>query len=172
VLGVLAASRAILAHSGPPFPIVTGAVRGAYAISIWTDPDATDDGTPGGQFWVVIEPAARGGSIAADTRATLSVRPLDRTVAREGLTASASPVRGDVTNQFASVVMAHEGPYAVRVDVSGSLGQATVDAQVDATYDLRPPPYMLAWYLAPFLLAGTLWARLLLRRRGVKRGSV
>ena len=28
---------------------------------------------------------------------------------------------------------------------------------VDATYDLRPPPDMLAWYLVPFLLAGFLW---------------
>jgi len=32
------------AHSGPPFPIVSSRVAGSYIISIWTDPDATDDG--------------------------------------------------------------------------------------------------------------------------------
>ena len=50
--------------------------------------------------------------------------------------------------------MDHEGPYEVRVDVDGPLGPAAIDSRVDATYDLRPPPYMLAWYLVPFLLAG------------------
>jgi hypothetical protein len=84
--------------------------------------------------------------------------------------ATTEPVRGDVTNQFGAVVMNHEGAYAVLVEVAGSLGRASIESMVDATYDLRPPPYMLAWYLAPFLLAGLLWARLLLRRRSVSRG--
>jgi hypothetical protein len=35
---------------------------------------------------------------------------------------------------------------------------------VDATYDLRPPPFMLVVYAVPFLLAGLLWMKLLLRR--------
>jgi hypothetical protein len=61
--------------------------------------------------------------------------------------------------------MDHEGPFLVQVAVSGSMGAATVDAMVDATYDLRPAPYMMLWYLAPFLMAGFLWTRLLLRRR-------
>ena len=61
--------------------------------------------------------------------------------------------------------MDHEGPYRVAVTVSGPLGEAAVEAQADATYDLRPPPYMLAWYLSPFILVGLLWGRLLIRRR-------
>lgn len=32
-------------------------------------------------------------------------------------------------------------------------------------YDQRPPPYMLVWYLVPFLLAGFLWTQLPLSRR-------
>ena len=48
----------------------------------------------------------------------------------------AGTVRGDVTNQFGAVVMDHEGPYAVRVEVDGPLGLAVVDAMVDA--DVRP----------------------------------
>ena len=159
------------AHSGPPFPIVTDAIRGPYVISIWTDPDATDDGSAGGQFWIVIAGATTSALIPSDTRATITVRPSAPPSPSPAGTLSArtEPVRGDVTNQFGAVVMNHEGPYAVHVDVTGPLGQAAVDSMVDATYDLRPPPYMLAWYLAPFLLVGFLWTRLLLRRRQLTR---
>ncbi len=166
-LAVMAASPTLRAHSGPPFPIVTDAMRGPYTISIWTDPDATDNGTPGGQFWIVIASSSTGAMLPADTRATVSVRPSAPPSPSQAavMVTRTEPVRGDVANQFGAVLMDHEGPFAVHVDVSGSLGQANVDAMVDATYDLRPPPYMLAWYLTPFLLVGFLWTRLLLRRR-------
>ena len=159
---VITAACTLAAHAGPPYPIVTDHRAGAYSISIWTDPDATDDGTAGGQFWVVID-AADSGDLPPATRAQVSLRPLSR----EGLTqqASAEPVRGDPGNQFAALVMDHEGPYAVAVAISGPLGEAAIDAQADATYDLRPPTYMLAWYLLPFIVAGLLWGRLLFRRR-------
>jgi hypothetical protein len=63
--------------------------------------------------------------------------------------------------------MDHEGRFAVTVTIAGPLGAATVDAEVDATYDLRPPRYLLVVYLMPFVLVGLLWGRLLLRRRRV-----
>ncbi len=47
----------------------------------------------------------------------------------------------------------------------GSRGEAVVDADVEATYDLRPPPIMLLIYMLPFLLIGLLWLKLLLTRR-------
>lgn len=163
----------LAAHSGPPFPIVTDAARGPYTISVWTDPDATDDGAPGGQFWIVIASAARGVALPEETRASLSVRPIAPPPESRAQvqTTRAEPVRGDVGNQFGAVLMDHEGPFAVHVEVIGPLGQAVVDSMVDATYDLRPPPYMLIWYLVPFLLAGFLWTRLLLRRRAVRAGG-
>ena len=166
-LALIATSTIVRAHSGPPFPIVTDAMRGPYTISIWTDPDATDNGTPGGQFWIVIASSTTGATLPADTRATVSVRPSAPPSPSQAAVKSTrtEPVRGDVTNQFGAVLMDHEGPFAVRVDVTGALGHANVDAMVDATYDLRPPPYMVAWYLTPFLLVGFLWTRLLLRRR-------
>src|SRR6185295_3908209 len=46
------------AHSEPPFPIVTDQVAGAYKVTVWTDPDATDDQTVAGRFWVTVTPAA------------------------------------------------------------------------------------------------------------------
>ena len=48
LLLVLAAGAAVHAHDGPPYPIVSDRVSGPYVVSIWTDPDSTDDGTPVG----------------------------------------------------------------------------------------------------------------------------
>ena len=175
LLMAIVTGRTLHAHSGPPFPIVSRELHGPYAISIWTDPDATDTGVAAGQFWIVIEPAAKGGTIPSGTSAEVSVRPLDATAPvgprapESALRAAARPVRGDLTNQFAVVVLDHEGPFAVHADVDGPLGRASVDSRIDATYDLRPAPYMLVWYLGPFVLAGLLWTRLLLRRRAAAR---
>jgi hypothetical protein len=160
-------TRPVSAHDGPPFPIVSDHIAGQYRVSIWTDPDTTEDGSAGGQFWVRVHAAAETRELPQSTRATISVTPLDRP--GPATTAAAAPVRGDVTNQFAAVVMDHEGRFAVRVSIDGPLGAAAVDAAVDATYDLRPPRPLLFLYLAPFLLVGLLWGRLLMRRRGIAK---
>jgi hypothetical protein len=151
------------AHNGPPYPIVTNRVTGPYSVSIWTDPDTTDDDRAAGQFWVILETAARGGSIAADTRATVAIRPLDRAGAT--LSGRAEPVDGAVERQFVALRMDHEGRFAVEVSVEGPLGRGTVESAVEATYDSRPPPFTLAVYLLPFVAVGALWVRVLLRRR-------
>src|SRR5262245_29206254 len=165
------------AHSGPPFPIVSDQTAGAYSISIWTDPDTTDNGTAGGQFWVMIAPLHRSSATPADTRATVLAAPLDRT--GEATSAAAAPVRGDPSTQFAAVVLDHEGRFRVEIAIDGPLGRAMVDAEVAATYDLRPPPLMILVYLMPFVLVGLLWTAVLVRRRravapgspGVRRGA-
>jgi hypothetical protein len=161
--GLLCAGSVVRAHSGPPFPILSNQITGHYSISIWTDPDTTDDGRAAGQFWVVVDPADRTRPIPSDTRAHVTIRPLDR----EGPTLSAGtePVNGDVGRQFAALLMDHEGPYEVRVTVEGPLGQSEVDSKVDATYDLRPARGLIVLYLFPFIAIGALWAKLLRRRR-------
>jgi hypothetical protein len=150
------------AHSGPPYPIVSNQTVGPYRVSVWTDPDATDDGSAAGQFWVTLEPA-RPGTLTADTRARLSIRALDRD--QPALAAPATPVDGNIARQYAALRMDHEGPYAVHVTIDGAGGRADLDARVEATYDLRPPVGLLAVYVLPFLLVGFLWTKLLLRRR-------
>jgi hypothetical protein len=164
---IAAAAARPQAHDGPPFPVVQDRTAGPYRISIWTDPDATDDGSQGGQFWVLIEPADQAVLLPADTLASVSITPLDRSgPGRKGRTA---PVSGDVRRQFVALLIDHEGRHAVRAAIEGPLGAAAVDAQVEATYDLRPAPIMLAVYVMPFVLAGFLWAKLLLRRRSLPR---
>lgn len=154
---------AVEAHSGPPFPIVSDRIAGAYRISIWTDPDTTDDGKAAGQFWVVLDSADGKSAIPEATQATVAIRPLDREgPARE---ARAERVNQSVARQFVALLMDHEGPFAVHVTIDGPLGRVSVDSQVDATYDLRPAPGLIALYLLPFVLVGGLWVKVLLRRR-------
>jgi len=163
LLGALSAR--VRTHSGPPYPIVSDQVAGPYLVSIWTDPDTTDNGSPGGRFWIRIH-LAGGGELPPETRASVSISATNRPASAR--TSAAAPLHGDLTNQFAEVVMDHEGAFAVRVGIEGPRGAATVDSAVDATYDLRPPRSLLVLYLLPFVLVGLLWGRLLIRRRALK----
>jgi hypothetical protein len=164
-----AAVATVQAHNGPPYPIVSDTVAGPYRISIWADPDTTDDGAPAGQFWVVIEPVAQGVPLPPDTRASISIDPLDRRgPIRTGRTA---PVSNEVARQFVALLMDHEGRFAVRAAIEGPLGAAMVETEVEATYDLRPAPFMLAVYVMPFVLVGLLWVKLLLARRRGRNGG-
>jgi hypothetical protein len=158
----IAVSEEMAAHAGPPFPIVSDRLAGAYHVSVWTDPDATSDGSLGGQFWVLIR-MIDGSPLSADTRADVTVRPLDRSGPPRS--AHATPVDGEVSRQFAVVLMDHEGRFSVNTTISGPGGPAAVHAEVDATYDLRPSRYLLVLYVMPFLAVGFLWLKLLRRRR-------
>jgi hypothetical protein len=150
------------AHEGPPFPIVQDLVAGAYRLSVWTDPDATDDGSAGGSFWVIVH-AAAGVDPDAGTRVTVTARPLDR----EGppRTAGAAPQVGAPSRFFARVVLDHEADWRVEISVDGPMGQARTSADVAATYNLRPPLITLPFLVLPFLLVGCLWLTALRRRR-------
>ena len=129
VAGVMAAGAAAGAHSGPPFPIVSNRTVGAYVVSLWADPDASDDGSAAGRFWVMLDPAHRGASLPPDTRVTVQIWP----VGRQGSVrmANADPVARDVSRQFVALVMDHEGHYAARVTIQGPLGPAEVETEVD-----------------------------------------
>ena len=157
----------VAAHSGPPYPIVSNRALGAYSVSIWTDPDTTDDGKPAGQFWIELEPADGRTAIPAGTQATVAIRPLDREgPAREG---RADPVRGKVARQFVALLMDHEGPFALHATLSSSRGSVSIDTTVDATYDLRPARWLLGLYIMPFLAVGFLWMKLILVRRRARQ---
>jgi hypothetical protein len=157
---LLAASPA-QAHSGPPFPIVSDRRAGPFTISIWTDPDTTDDGSRGGQFWIVL--GAGDGKVPTGTRATVSATPLDR----PGATRSADAMlqRDDAATYYADLVLDHEGRFRVHVSIDSPLGMTAVDSDVMATYDLRPSLAAVLLSVAPFVLVGLLWAKLLIRRR-------
>jgi len=159
---LLALSQVLAAHSGPPYELIATRVEGPYKLSVWTDPDTTDDGSAGGQFWVTLQ-KADGSTVPADTRARVSVSPAEGNGPIESGTTR--PEKGNLSRQFVALSMDHEGRFNVAVEVNGSLGEAKVSGQVDATYDLRPPRQLMYLYIAPFVLFGFLWVKLLLRRR-------
>ena len=151
----------VQAHSGPPFPILSDHAVNGYKVSVWTDPDVTDDEIKAGRFWVTVVPAA--------TAVVVSVKPLDR--AGETRTAAAQPVNGDAQRYYTAVRLDHEGRFAVRAEIDGSLGRTAVDAYTDATYDLRPRPALTIVFVLPFVLVGFVWGKLLLKRRMQARGA-
>jgi hypothetical protein len=158
------------AHSGPPFPIVSTQIVGQYSVSVWTDPDSTDDGTAGGRFWVTVHPADGTSALPPETAVTLQLESADRAGGQSSVTADA--IENDPTRRFAAVALDHEGRYRVRVTIAGPLGTASVESDVDATYDLRPPPALLVVYVLPFVLVSALWLRLLSKRRGHSTGTL
>jgi hypothetical protein len=153
----------VSAHAGPPYPIVSDRVAGAYVVSIWSDPDSTSDGVAAGRFWVVLSRTSGDGVVPGETRATVSVRPLDRPGPHR--TGRAEAVDGNVGRQFVALLLDHEGPFAVHVRVDGSLGSAEVEGTFEATDDLRPSPLMVAVYALPFVALGLLWMKVLRQRR-------
>jgi hypothetical protein len=74
-------------------------------------------------------------------------------------------VANNSRSHFGTVVLDHEGRFRIDVRARGAQGDGKVSAEVDATYDLRPAPFVVVLYAVPFVLAGALWVRLLLRRR-------
>jgi hypothetical protein len=152
----------LLAHSGPPFPLISDRVAGPYQISVWADPDATDNGSPAGQFWVMLR-LADGSVLPPETHVLITIRPTDRPASQQSGRTTA--LNGDMSRQFVALLMDHEGPFAMQATISGPRGSAVVDAAVEATYDLRPARWLLALYVMPFLAVGFLWLKLLISRR-------
>ena len=149
------------AHSGPPFPIVSDQLVNGYKVSVWTDPDVTDDDARAGRFWVTVSPPA--------ASVVVAVKPLDRP--GETRAAAAQMVNGDARRYFTALRLDHEGRFGVRVEIDGQPGLARVDAYTDATYDLRPRPILTLLFVAPFLLVGFVWGKLIIKRKMSPRGG-
>jgi hypothetical protein len=160
---------AVQAHSGPPFPILSDQIAGAYQISVWADPDATDDRSAAGKFWVMLQTRPGGPPIPAGTQVSVAITALDRAGAAQA--GRAEPVNHDTARRFVALLMDHEGPFKVSVSVDGPLGPAMVEAATEATYDLRPRPTLIAVFILPFVLVGFVWGKLLIKRRGHRRDA-
>lgn len=158
------------AHSGPPYPAISSRVVGEFTVAVWTDPDTTDDGSAQGKFWVTVQRANGGHAIEPGTRVDVAIQGRQAGAARQ--TMHAALVKNDPATFYAALRMDHEGPFAVHVTIDGGGRRAELDCEVQATYDLRPAPFLLVLYVMPFLLVALLWAKLLIaRRRASQRRS-
>lgn len=156
----------LFAHNGPPFPVVTDRTVGNYVISLWADPDASDDGDRDGRFWIVVNPSAKGVTLPADTVVQIAVWPVER---REAIrTEAAQADEREPARRAAAFVIDHEGQYGVKATITGSLGRADIESVVDAEYDARPRPFLIGVFALPFVLIGFVYLKLLVRRRAHK----
>ena len=167
---MFACSVPLSAHNGPPFPVITDRSAGNYVISLWADPDASDEGDADGRFWVVVNPSAKGTALPRDTRVQISIWPIEHpeTIRTE----TAQPDEHDFARRAAAFVLDHEGRYAVKAAVVGSLGPAEIETVVDAEYDARPRPALIAIFALPFVLIGFVWLKLMVRRRAQRIRTV
>jgi len=156
----------VRAHDGPPYPIVTDRIAGAFSVSVWTDPDTTDDGSAGGQFWVILAPAPGAATSVGDPGVSVAIQAAADPQARGEVTATREAP--DQPRWFAALPMTHEGRFHVTVSIADGQEISRIETEVEATYDERPAPILLAIYAVPFVLAGVLWLKLLLRRRAVR----
>lgn len=168
VSAMLVTCAPLFAHNGPPFPVVTDRLVGNYVISLWADPDASDDGEKDGRFWVVVNPAVKAATLPADTVVQIAIWPLERRDAIRTETADAD--EREPARRLATFAIDHEGKYGVKATVAGSLGPAGIDSVVDAEYDARPRPFLIAVFALPFVLIGFVYLKLLVRRHNIGRG--
>ena len=169
VAAALVLSVTLEAHNGPPFPVVSDRAIGNYIVSLWADPDASDQGDADGRFWVVVTPAAKGTALPADTVVHISIWPAERPDSIR--TQTAVPDGQEVSRRTAAFVIDREGKYGVKATIAGSLGPADIAAVVEAQYDARPRPALIAIFALPFVLIGFVWVKLLLRRRANSVGT-
>ena len=109
---LLFTSGPALGHAGPPIPLVSNRIVGPYKVSIWADPDSTDDGTAAGRFWITF-----GTPPPPGTRVQVAIRPLDR--AGPTIEAPAQSEARNASQWFSALVMDHEGRFQVRVTIDG-----------------------------------------------------
>ncbi|HEX3129915.1 MAG TPA: hypothetical protein VH394_21460 [Thermoanaerobaculia bacterium] len=138
------------AHAGPPFPIAVDRPVGPWTVSLWTDPDI---GT--GVVFVILEGPGQPGSVR------VSARPVDGGLP-EAVYTTERQGRPEDARYFTKVKFAHGGKWRLRATLEG---HGSVESEVEATPDGVLGPWELGLYLAPFLAAGFLWGKAVLRRR-------
>jgi hypothetical protein len=160
---MMAGGVSLIAHNGPAYPIVPNRIAGNYQISLWADPDASDDGSADGRFWATVTAAQAGAAVPPDTEVKISIWPIDRPTSIR--TARTAPVEHEPSRWFVAFVIDQEGRYGVRAAIAGPLGPAEVEAIVDSAYDQRPRPLTVVLFILPFLLIGFVWVKLIFMRR-------
>lgn len=148
----------LLAHNGPPFPIIDGKRVGPCVIALWTHPDI---GT--GTFWVMIDPPS-GGSIPKDLHVRLGVQPVDGRLAEKIFETSLDDARGQL--QYKALVPFDRQEYVrARVILESSAGNGEASATVEVTPVGPTSKWELILYLWPFLGVAFLWLRAATRRK-------
>ncbi len=153
----------VVAHEGPPYPIIVDKTLGPCVLSVWSDPDV---GT--GTFFFILEPAP-GGRLPDDIRIEIGVRPTSGRLPEAIYAAERADSGGRV--QFKALVpFDAEELWRVRVSLQSAQGGGETTTDVEVT----PPGYGrwdLLIYLLPFAAIGALWLRAFIKGRSRGRPS-
>ncbi|MEA2603602.1 MAG: hypothetical protein QOF89_4594 [Acidobacteriota bacterium] len=152
----------VVAHQGPPFPILVDRPVGPYVVSVWTDPDI---GT--GTFFVILD-APEGKRLPPRTRVRIGIRPVSGRLPEVLYETEAERVRQGA-RYFTSARFDQGGMWHVRCLIDGSAGGGELTADVEATPDGTLGPLGSLIYLVPFLGVGGLWLKAVLYRRNAAR---
>jgi len=149
---VLSFESAVLAHDGPPFPIVVDQQVGPCIVSVWTDPDIGK-----GSFFVITQAAPD------DLTVQLAVQPTSGRLPEATYSAIRENLRGQV--QYKTMVNFDvQEQWRIRIKLSSSKGTGETTAFVEPT-----PPGLGRWdlllYFLPFLAVGFLWLRAFAAKR-------
>lgn len=161
---LIGSGRAASAHNGPPFPILQKHVTGPYLLSIWADPNVGK-----GTFYVFLDPPS-GGQLPPDTQVEVGVRPVTGRLPEVVYPAPAKTLWGRL--QYVAVAdFDREEKWRVRTVLHYGNQSSEATTEVVAT-PKGPGRWEFLLYLCPFLAAGYLWVRALLRSRAPQPQAV
>jgi hypothetical protein len=154
---LLGMSVPVVAHNGPPFPILENKRVGPFTIALWTHPDL---GT--GTFFVIVDPAP-GQSVPGDLKVQIAVQPESGRLPEAVYGTWRDAVRDHV--QFDNQVQFDRQEFwRVRLTLQSSAGGGEIFSRVEPT-----PTGLGRWdlllYALPFGFAAFMWYRGMSRRR-------
>ncbi len=156
--GLLAVVPALaLAHTGPPFVVVSERRVGPYTATVWADPDV-------GAGTFIVEAASGDTPLPEGSSVTVSARPGDAAGGEVSGTAERQQTNGGRVF-IATLPLASEGAWEARVVLDGPAGRG------EAVFPLLVTPAIEGWVTTlictlPFIGLGIAWlAGLWLQRR-------
>ena len=154
---LLATAVSVVAHNGPPFPIITDLRMGPCVVSLWTHPDIGV-----GTFFVVASPAP-GMALPKDLKFEIGVLPVARRLNERSFWTSPREENGQ-THYYAWVPFDRQEVVHVNLYLRSSSWNGEASANVEVT-----PVGLGAWDLLlfslPFLGVGFLWFMGMKRKR-------
>lgn len=149
----------IIAHEGPPFPLIVDKDVGPYMVSVWTDPDIGI-----GTFFVVMEPTSDDQPTDDIQSIKVGVAPTSGRLDEKVYTAESQPTRRGA--RYSVEVEFDKGEmWKVRVILEGDGWADELNSEVEATPDGSISLMAIFVYLIPFVGIGILWIRAIIIRR-------
>ncbi|GAB4202991.1 MAG: hypothetical protein OHK0022_26680 [Roseiflexaceae bacterium] len=146
--GLVAPPAPALAHSGPPFVVVSEQQVGPYTTTVWADPDV-------GAGTFIVEADSSGAPLPEGSSVTVSAHPSGATAGEISGAAERQQTNGGRVF-IATLPLASEGAWDARVVLDGPAGRG------ETTFQLQVTPAIEGWLTTlictlPFIGLGLAW---------------